>query len=630
MTKEELDRAKLQEMHRSNLAQEAIGREANLLRTLGMAGSAFKSVVGVAPTMLKGLIDKASNFDINEGFRRSHNDPEWYTKGLDADSYANVSFSIKQGTNIPLDMLKGVSNTTYYALSTTFGVRFTFVPMLGGYTQDSTPNSATTQAIYQLYDKVRSCNTGAVPYTMEDFTKYFVWYDTICTFYAYLTKIYGSLNIRIPENRSVPFRLINLVAGGLETDTDEFLLDLTSNKANLRNKINALADLINSFTMPGIFDYITRHIWLASNLFTDDESIDRAQIITLTPKGWGVYEPVVGTIPSHITLVDIGEYESYNALERDINLVMTEVLKMQMNGTWSIMSSDLLKLASQYGNNVIRMPYLAEDYVTPLLHDANFLQQMRNADICNLQAPGTSWDHRICAYAPYVAETEAVLPFNWYFRKTLTSGDDVSTYPIIGLLSGSGVCGTQPMLLNCYQDHPTPADVYVATRFKIVPDKFVVTSSSGSTSYAMIKACGSEVLTDARIMVIKKTANNTSPISVLVQITKNNDTTDWPSLAAKYAIHQIEWFPTLWVSTASGCYPLGVVENLAAINPVSLEQLHGRAMRSLLGIYAYPTSTSLYSGGVNQRRSFKPKNKGKVSTSGKSSAKDAEASNPKK
>lgn len=196
---------------------------------------------------------------------------------------------------------------------------------------------------------------------------YFLAMDQAYTLFAFASRIYGVARTYSAVNRYYPAALIN--AMGLD------YREVLSHLADLRYHINVFATKLSTMMIPDGFSYLSRHMWLYSNLYQDRPNA-KCQTFVVNPAGFYVYNPEKYTTGG--ALVYNHWYtpgENLRTLSELYSLMDSMIDAIYSDEDMNIMSGDIMKAYDKF----VVLPDIPEEYAITPLYDENVLVQIQNA-----------------------------------------------------------------------------------------------------------------------------------------------------------------------------------------------------------------------------------------------------------
>lgn len=290
------------------------------------------------------------------------NDPSWYASNpaLLRDS-ASIPFSWAVGTPISLDIPNLNTPWSVPGLTT-----ISTIPTFGLNRSANDPLNLASTAVYSF---IRHANSGHANYDAPDLMLYLMSMTQIYSYINWLQRVYGCASLYAQKNRYFPRALVE--AQGVN------FTDLYNNLANFRYGINLLINKCASLAVPSTMSIFLRQAFLYQNIYCEGTSV-KDQMYMFVPKGFfqfGFDEDSAGML-QFTNLDDIGDgmlnVSELLALGNDMLDALVN------NEDINIMSGDILKA---YGNNIIKVTTLDENYSITPLYNATVLEQFKNATV---------------------------------------------------------------------------------------------------------------------------------------------------------------------------------------------------------------------------------------------------------
>lgn len=450
----------------------------------------------------------------------AHNDPSWYN----ADPQL-----VKDTASIPYGRPLGTptSSNNYYGVSQPGVAALFFAPTIGVVreTQKSgsgvsvhpgNDSSLASTAAKALYAFVRHANSGSSNYDAPDLFQYVLSIDSLLMVHGTLCKIYSLLKDARASDRYFPSGFLKTM--GLN---EEFQQSLLSNLANLRAYINVLGAKINAFYYPSQLTYFTRHYWMCTNIFKD-QNLKRSQHYHFVPDFIFKYNEINGQLVPVRWLRKIKDLFTNaptqpivwpntvgNALE-SIKVVVNPLIDLLLSSeSIGIMSGDILKAFNSAA--LIGLKDIDENYHIEPTYSQEVLTQIDSATMAGLIHPEfpnndtgitndfvsvagidrlvnswTVWQDRngqIFQSLPPTNPTAQtgdtmVGPYVWSLDESIqqylhnqwkdTTGYDNLDKLDIRFRSGGDYVSISDSVINQYKDDVTPDDTMVASRLSSI------------------------------------------------------------------------------------------------------------------------------------------------------------------
>lgn len=394
--------------------------------------------------------------DSRQGDRNSirpTNDPSWYNKypQLTTD-VGSLWFSNPLGVQVPR-----IQDDATLSIDTRLGSipGYMIIKTIAGPGTSLDGNSPLNSTSRAIYSYVRHANSGHANYDAPDITMYLLTIDAYFTMWAKMVRAYGIARLFTPSSRYQADSMLK----ALGFDPVDFLRNLSQ----VRTAINNFATKISRYATPGTMDYFKRHTEIYSRLYSDSLASAKSQTYILDPAGYYVY----GEASSEGGKLTYTEYPNtlmtLTSIESAFATFDTVIQSEDMN----IISGDILKAFGIDG--IFTVPFIQEEYVTPIVFDPLMLSQIENATI--------------------VGST-----FN---ADSLNISQDPSTSQVIYLPTIMGKANHYPIpTLNMHVPSPTVDDIMEATRFMVQFGDYD-SLLEGTT----IRACGADIVISARVFM---------------------------------------------------------------------------------------------------------------------------------
>lgn len=307
-----------------------------------------------------------------------NNDPEWYKHIYTvAEDIARVPFSYPSGISFdPMTHIQPEDGATISAdpLSMSFpGIMvFDLMPTIGP-TQDATdPANVAAQQIYSI---MRQANAGAKNYDPGDVMMLIQAMDSPYMLYNELVRAYRLYDSYDPMNRYQPDALITALG---------FSPNLVADRANFRSLLDTFAYRLAAINIPDQFDFIRRHSWLYSNVYTDSERVEKAQMYAYRPDGFYVWSEGVDGEPTKLAYTSRKSLYGYSdklveSLDQIKKAIDTLTVPLLGSGDVGIISGDLAKAFGEGG--MIKISPVVDHMSLYPVYSEEVVNQMMNATI---------------------------------------------------------------------------------------------------------------------------------------------------------------------------------------------------------------------------------------------------------
>lgn len=505
----------------------------------------------------------------NKRFRQDNkskaNDASWYSHypELVRDT-ARPAFSYPLGTNVPYNYSSGTPG-----YPTIPGImRINYVTSIGQ--TDGANTEAVNKAANRMYTFIRRNVSTYAAYDSTDMMMYTLAMDSLFMMYGVLCRAYGIMNNYKVYNRYFAESLIESMGIDFE--------DFKTNLADYRAQINQIAVNLVQFCVPSGMDYIKRHMWLASNLFYDANSV-KSQTYYFMPDGYYTYEEVTEG-PAKLVyhaLFPTDAKVTMGVMIADVNRMLAKIMSSQ---DCIAMSGDIMRAFG--GDRVYMVTPISELYYIDPIFSEEVLSQIENATIMgpliNDAALGCTAD----------ITQNTIIKNGVNLIQSLGFGHALGTKEnaLVALTDSYGYLKSN-FVLNMHKDDVTPDDVMVATRLSnIVTTTDTLPRVGDKTHFVSSPArCGSEVVTTVSMFYVKGT--ELKEVKIDRPCYRHDITANDFSQMGIYACWSVfDWAPKLGFDAYSSVvgsqyFTFQDVDNYAVLSDANLEALHDTALQSL-------------------------------------------------
>lgn len=416
-----------------------------------------------------------------------------------------------------------------------------YVPSIGIATKKV---DGINMAAQQLYSFVRHANSGSKVYEAPDLMMYILAMRDIYTSWLELKRIIGLSQLFSFENKNLPDLLIS--AHGVDP------IDLRSNLANYRARLNTLAKKINSFAVPKYFKAFDRGDFVSSNVFADSSSI-RGQFYFYRKTGYYLWTPTTSESGSSLTYKS-NQYTlplRFAGLEQQINAMLADE-------DAGIMSGDILKAFGD--GNLYALTEISGDYIVNPVFSEDALAQIENSRSLTVTTLASDADFA-------VTQSNGLIVFQPTWSLSSTDGQYYIIYSDI---------------LNSHKDNPDFRDNLDWTRAITIDE--IVTDGDGHSSM-QVESCGLELVYNYRLW----NWTTASGSMVATNSTFRNVVYTTPG-GTVYAnelakLSQFDWHPFVYViykvttgsSTTYDIEPFGDIKVATPLSRETIQNLHDSA-----------------------------------------------------
>lgn len=295
------------------------------------------------------------------------NDVNWYSKNAQL---------LKDVASIPFNNAVGVpiwdnDKNRDAACSVPGACILNYAPVPGVSRDITSPLNVCAQKTYAY---VRHANSGHSNYGIPDLMLYILAVSECYAYVSWLTRIHSiALNYEV-MNRYLPAALVR----GMGVDYDDVITNLPA----LRAYINTLISKLKQFAIPNEFDFIKRQVWMAGNIYKDEDSA-HAQYYLYNPIGFHYYEDIADEHGGKLTFESFESYALHSHVNFGEGLTVVELMnygnRMITALTYStaigIMSGDILHA---YQDSILSMSYVSEQDQLAISVNEEVLLQMHN------------------------------------------------------------------------------------------------------------------------------------------------------------------------------------------------------------------------------------------------------------
>lgn len=501
--------------------------------------------------------------DINKAdLKGAENDYTWYTKYPTLfKNVTGVNFGNQVGApfNWNPALLSADSNLYPYTAAGICTIHY--IPTIGA--ANSTLDTPAARVAAQMYSAMRMKLGSTASYDATDIMLYFGAMDSAYNLYAMGAKVYGILRYASPFSNYFMERMCTANC----IDYSSF----DENMANFRSKLNQFAIFLSSRLVPASFDIIKRHVWMATNMFTDSETA-KAQIYTMVPDGYYVYTEVTSG-PGYLKFTPFPYANTPTAKLTYQNWVMA------LNSVYeSLMgSSDIDQMSADIGKafegDTFTLSLIPEDYLTPISYSKEVLSQIENCVLCGQYAAReiTVGSNK---YGSFDIYQEVSLPKSpRLVQRAYTLSNLAASDPENEVNAFNSTLRAKK-LLNFHWMNPTQEDIIVATRG--IPGSLNLTTDN---SAVLVSGYGSEVYTYASLWDIDSAGNMSEHHYYYMGWGSVNYA---PALMSKWV--QFDWAPMFWYkyngATSLKYNFMADIDNYALVDWIQLADMNTNAMLS--------------------------------------------------
>lgn len=397
-----------------------------------------------------------------KGRTEARNDTSWYGGNTEIMAQA-AAISFGNALGMEPNLVPNVEGQTFKGRLTIPGIMcFNILPVFGECVDWNSPANFAARTIYSF---VRHQNSGHSNYDASDLGMYIMGMDQLYCYYAWMVRLYGSMQTILTRNRYLPKPVVLAQGGDYE--------DLATNLADFLFYINTFATRLNALSVPNTYTLFKRHMWLFSNIYADADT-DKCQMYVLRPAAFAMYNPTASDSGPALQWQKVklnGEEAATEAMTfADIKELGDKLLNALLNDEdINIISGDILKA---YGDNRFMVAGVSADYRCVPIYEPEFLLQIHNSMHVNQDVqywPSITQDNK------EGSQTLGCLKFTPFFNVHYNKGEmtpmDEYYRSDVSALAFSNV-------IDLTTNNVTPELIAIATRFRFTP-KLIREDKSG-------------------------------------------------------------------------------------------------------------------------------------------------------
>lgn len=256
-------------------------------------------------------------------------------------------------------------------------IQFAMVPGVS-----DSPNSPVNVAARNLFVGLRKSVSSNLSFGSADIMSYLLACDSLFAYYAFLTRVYGTIPTYSGLNRYIGKALIQ--ASGINYE------DVSVNLVKLRTFIDLFRVKVNQFVYaPKDYGFMQRHVFMCQAMYKDSDTV-KSQIYVFNPLyfyKWQSFD--LGSEGSHLAAIKFGTPNHTGGLTTDEliaygNSLLEEILS----------DSDIANIVSlfqrAYGEGgSYQLQPIPDNYTIAPIYSENVLGQIHNASIVHV--PNSYW-----------------------------------------------------------------------------------------------------------------------------------------------------------------------------------------------------------------------------------------------
>lgn len=390
---------------------------------------------------------------------------------------ASLPFNYINGTRFPLTVqFRQLDGAAGYKTQTDALASIMVLEYVNAVGKADKVTSGINMASTQLYTYVRHANSGARNYEAPDIMMYVLAMRDIYSDYFELRRALGLTKLYSFYNHNLPDLLIQSLGFNVK--------DLRANAANYRGQLNQIREKINSFAVPKYFKMFERAAYVASNVFSDSDSM-RGQFYAMKRVGryiWSGTTSQTGTELEYRTIQPTAD-QSYS-MQRRIDELNEQLDAIFLDEDALTMSGDILKAFKE--SELYQVTNVSDDLAIVPLFDQDMLSQFENS----------------FTFTPVAFEED--MPQGVYGGLNVRqNGQYITWQPYMKYRYGYNSVPeiTENLVLNSHKNNPDYKDVLEYTRLmctyhSVIEEKEETVGDDTNTYYevtSLLDSCGCEL-----------------------------------------------------------------------------------------------------------------------------------------
>lgn len=467
------------------------------------------------------------------------NDVSWYAANpqLLTDA-ASLSFGNPLGVTTTLSATQDIGSTELKPLEFRVpGLISLDLALSPGYARSW--NDPVNIAARNIYSYVRHANSGHSNYDAPDLMYYILAADSVYSMWSFLARTYGLMRAYSVYNRYWPKAVVE--SAGVDFNS------ILNNMADFRYRINQFAVKASSLCVPKDITMFARHSWLFSNVYLDDPGV-KGQTYVFNPKCF--YKYVITGTDATLEPVIIHKPNTLWTYQQLMTFAEEILDSMLVNEDMNIMSGDILKAYGQ--ENLWKLASVPEDYLVTPVFNMEVLTQIHNATVLNADDTDVQlWN---------VSQDKSEGPE----RGCLIYKPQVAT-------NDTSIQLLYPHVMDMPMDHPTPADVMVASRLMVGG-----TRTTADANHVKIEIFGTEIVSNGYVWTLKADGTTIGTPYSSAGSTKFNFRM---APIFRSCMYNKEYPSLMGMNSVDG-----ELNNYTIVQPYILDKMHGTAQLSELSI----------------------------------------------
>lgn len=323
--------------------------------------------------------EASSNNVHSIGESEKPNNPNWYFLSDEVKKQCSqLAFQDIMGLTKPLN--EEVPNIMRIYMNPSPGVQSSLSPDKSGF----------NAAMFRFYSQLSAFTGRTQSYAPQDVGMVILALGEIISMAEHIRRIFGISAVTNERNYSYPKYVVE--AFGIDPD------DFSKHRADYRDRFNFLLTRINSLPIPGSIAYIRKCLEIYQNVFLDDPSAMATAMVYLPASTWVLNDhfydagSFLETVPVCLTVEKGSQMAvTHQTMERFLNILDLQITALQNSAVWATIYSDILNYASKQSLELLKLDYLANDYVVMPSYNIEAVLQIKHM---NIMTAGYMSDYR--------------------------------------------------------------------------------------------------------------------------------------------------------------------------------------------------------------------------------------------
>lgn len=438
-----------------------------------------------------GQDNNQNNHDITKSWMNKENDVAWYKKyPAIVEAQSTIIFNKIQGSEYNY-IQKIMDSTNADILTPMYKAAIPGALVLEWYPFNCASGQETDAlniASKNMYTYVRHANSGSVNYESSDFFQYLL---TVKQLFVQLEQLKRDLRLVLTYKANNRYAYKAVLRGFGYTVTN--INDMVTNYANYVGQLAVATAQINAFKVFSDFPLLQRHLWMASNIWKDDE-LDKATYFAYYTRAYYHYD----WANSELKTQDIQAHGT--AFTDRLSAIVNEINTLLGIEDVGIMLGDILKAYKDEDCFISRALLMGETQEAEF--DAEMANQVRNAVIV---CGGGTWGYEVPTVSVKQVSSNSQLLYeqcgSGYYNGPLMEPGKFYFINNIFKTNATHIDEFLPPLV-ADSDSPDSDTVLVNTRLTYAMKAAGFTTTTGpSQAFGVVESCGTEILVNASVIV---------------------------------------------------------------------------------------------------------------------------------